>query len=531
MKKPSRKLIFSLIASLIFSSFLVIGAEITNSLKTDWSILSFLKFAVVFAVIAIVFYRVIDLNIKSRNDKIKIKRWQLFLILVIPSLFLLWATYPGIFSWDSGVMYHYYATGNYSTHFSPIIAWLLGSCISLGHHLFGADNAGLVIFLLIQIIVANLAISEVIYYLSNKLKSKRFLIICVVYFVTHLLIQNMLITAHQDVLFGSFVVLLVLEFVKMIEEKDYFSKKSNWLKVCIFAFMMCAIRNNGFFALLPALVIGIIFFKGNRKKYLFILLIPMVVFQGYKQVVVRKIVAVNEPIIRESLNVPLLQIARTLYYTKDKSYDERLYPFFGNCNWDYYETGFDFSDDFKECMNNRHMGTHMLEFVKLWAEIGMKYPEYYFDAPFALTQTLYYPWVNYNHDDTTHRFHSYAHHSTSKAVTKAWNGVGVADIKEEPNLPWLHYGLKTFLSNQYWGEAWGVRLIWCGAFSTWLLICAIILALYKKLYKYMVPLGLILGVLITVALAPTIQFRYVFPVVISFPIILYILIKCVSAKR
>ena len=160
MKKPSRKLVFSLIASLIFSSFLVIGAEITNSLKTDWSILSFLKFAVVFAVIALVFYRVIDLNIKSRNDKIKIKRWQLFLILVIPSLFLLWATYPGIFSWDSGVMYHYYATGNYSTHFSPIIAWLLGSCISLGHHLFGADNAGLVIFLLIQMIVANYAYNK-----------------------------------------------------------------------------------------------------------------------------------------------------------------------------------------------------------------------------------------------------------------------------------------------------------------------------------------------------------------------------------
>ena len=528
--KVSRKVVFSSIASLIFSSFLVIGAEINNNSKTDWSFLSFIKFAVIFAIIFFIFYKLLDKKIKLKSDEIKLKRWQLFLILIIPSLFLLWATNPGIFSWDSGVMYHYYATGEYTTHFSLIISWLLGSCVSLGQNIFGSANFGLVIFLLIQILAANFALTEVITYCSKKLKSKPFLIVCIIYFVTHLLVQNMLITAHQDVLFGSFAVLLALEFLKMVEDETYFSKKSNWLKVGIFTFFMCAVRNNGFFALLPTIVIGTIFLKGKRKNFFLILLIPMLLFQGYQKLVVNKIVVRTEPIIRESMNVPILQIARTLYYTKDTSFDERLYPFFGDCNWDLYEYSFDLSDDFKECMNNRHMGTHMREFIALWAEIGMKYPQHYFDAPFALTRSLYYPWVTYNHDDTTHRYHSFAHHSMSESVMTNWED-SIVDIKKAPNLPWLDSALDKYLSNQYWSETYGVRLIWCAAFTTYLLIITIIFALYRKLYKYIVPLGLLFGILLTVALAPTVQFRYVFPVVIAFPIMLYILIKCVSAKR
>lgn len=526
-----KRLLFSLIASLIFSTFLLVGAEITVHGRTEWSLAYFLRFLAIFVVLALLFYVIFNIKIAEKNDEITIPRWKIFLILIIPSIFLLWAVYPGIFSWDSGVMYHYYATGEYTTHFSLIISWLLGFCVNVGRNLFGSDNIGLALFLLIQIIAANIAITEAIHYLSKKLKSKPFLIVCVIYFITHLLIQNMLITAHQDVIFGSFIVLLGLEFVKMVEDESYFTKKKNWLKVGLFVFLMCAVRNNGFFALIPTLLIGFIFFKGNRKNFLFILLLPTLVFQGYKHLIVNKIVVYNEPTVRESLNVPILQIARTMYYTKDKSFDDRLYPFFGNCNWDLYKTSFDLSDDFKECMNNLHMTSHKMEFVSLWAEIGLKYPEYYFDAPFALTQKMFYPWTKYNHDESSYRYHTYAHHSISYEVMREWDGVGVAKIKEEPNIPILKKILKVILTKQYWGEIYGFRIIWSGAFTTYLLIIVILFALYKKLYKYMVPLGLIFGVLLTVALAPTVFFRYMFPVVISFPIMAYVLVKSITKDK
>ena len=367
MKKfDKRRAVYSIVAGLNFSLIFVCGFQLNKDHEIHFGLKTTAIIILFWLVLSALFYFVLNLRKSIKADKnFKLKRWQIFLPLFLLSLFLLFAIYPGNYCYDSGAQYRRYATGEYTTHYPPAFCFLLGVIIDFGVNVFGNANAGVVLACLFQSLIVNLAITETIFYLSNKIKNKKFTIINVTFFVVHPLVQILILSTCHDVVFGATFLLIVLELLKLSEDDLYLYKKSNWFKLFVYIFTMCIFRNNGFFALIPALIIGLIVLKKNRVRFATILLIPMLIFQiGYNIIFLGFINVKRESLIHESLNVPVMQIARALYYNHPTVWSDELNTYFHEvCDWRRYGEFPSISDGIKKCINDEYLESHLFEFV------------------------------------------------------------------------------------------------------------------------------------------------------------------------
>lgn len=535
MKKiDKRRFIYSMITGLVFALFFVVGKQLNDDNVINFGIITAINIVIVTAILSVVFYRILIVKNKIKADNnYKITWLKIFIPLIIISIFFLIAIYPGNYGYDSPAQYHRFYVGKYGTHFPAIFCWLLGVFLTLGKNIFGNFEAGLFVLLLLQSIFINFVIAKIVTYVGNKIQNKKFTIILVLYFLLHPLSQVLILSSCHDVPFGGFFALLVLEFLKMVEEDDYFSKKSNYLKVGTITILMCLFRNNGFFALIPAVVVGLIVMKKKRVNLAIIMLVPMLLFQVWNQVFMNFISVDNQSLVHESLNVPIMQIARALYYNHPQTWSEELNTYFNVvCDWRRYGEHSGISDNFKSCLKDEYIESHLFEFIGYWAKLGIKAPHRYIEAPGALALGLYYPWKTYP-EDAHHNADTYHPYVEFNVVDYSghYDDIGVAPMHRYPVIPTLSDFLKSLTDGQEWSKIYGFRLIWCGAFSTFLMLFSVFFALYRKQKEYLLPISLIFGLILTVFLAPVVLFRYLFPVVLTTPIMLYIILKCVSAKR
>ena len=526
------KKILSIIAGIIFSSFLVLGTQLNYDHAIKFEFLTLVELFIVGLVIGLFSYKLFGLKIKLKTDKNYVIKWQkIFIPLMILSLFLLFVIYPGNYCYDSVYQYNIYKSGGFDTHYPVIFCVILGAFLDFGKNVFGNFEIGLFFLVFLQSFFINFVISKIIEYLSNKIKNKKFTIISVLFFALHLPLQILILSSCHDVIFGGFFALLVLEFLKMTEENNYFSKKSNFVKVGFITLFMCLFRNNGFFALIPAIIISYIFLKEHRKQFLIMLAIPTIIFQGWNVFYKNNISVDNQSILHESLNVPIMQIARAVNYDRDNVYTKDLWHFFGPlCDWSAYKKYPSNSDRIKFCLNDTNLKKNFSKFIDLYISIGLKSPTNYIEAPGLLTLGLYYPWTTYPEDPFNQSpiYHPYVEHAVVDFTV--YHKKGTADIHRYPNIPFLNDIIEKLLDNNEWTKLYGFRLIWCGAFITFLTIICILFSFYKKQYKLLIPLSLIIGLTITIFLAPVVLFRYIFPIVLTAPIMLYILIVAIKSS-
>lgn len=531
MKK--RRVISSIIVGFIFACFFVIGQQLNDDSMIHFNGITALNLLLTTVVCSSFIFYILGLNYKIKTDKnFKLDWKKVFLPLMAISLFLLLAIYPGNYSYDSIFQYRRYYLGIYGTHYPPIFCWLLGTFLTVGNNIFGNFEIGLFTLLLLQSAFINFVITKIILYTSDRIKNKKFTIISILFLATHLLAQVLIISSCHDVIFGGFFALLTLEFLKMSEVEDYFKSKKNFFKVGAITILMCLFRNNGFFALIPAVVIGLIFLKKNRVRFSIMLLIPMIIFQGYNQVYSRFISSDTQSFVHESLNLPVMQIARALYYNHPQTWSEELNTYFYEvCDWASYKRFTGISDNFKHCIKDEYVQGHLVKFVGYWLKLGLKAPHRYIEAPGLLSLGLWYPWKTYPEDahGKANIWHPYIEHAVVDA-TNRYPENEAAPIKRHALIPVFDRFLDHVLNGQRWSQIYGIRVLWGGAFTTFTMIIAILFALYKKQRQYLIPLGLIFSLTLTVFLAPVVLFRYIFPVVLTTPIMFYIIVKTCTKK-
>ena len=524
-----RKVAVSSIFGLFLSVSLVIGRQMNDTHTIDWSVSTAFNFLVVFILGTIITYIFID-KLKFKSDKkYSVKRWQIFLPLFLISFFILFATYPGSYNIDITYEYNFYKAGNLGTHFPIFYNVVFCWTMELLHSIFNSWEVAVFILNLIQIALVNLALTEVIFFLSKKLKNKNFTFLTTLFYITNPLFQASLISTSHDFGFGAFFALIVLEVIKMVEEENYFSKKSNWFKFIFFVFMLCIFRNNGLFAIVPAFVLGLFVMKGKRKKFAAIVLIPLAMFVGYNQLIVNNIVTEKESVLKESLNIPVNQMARALYYNFPRAFSEEQYKYFRvQCNWPSYGKYPMITDYQKGCLKTDYIEEHLFEFIAYWAKVGTKAPHRYIEAPFLFDLGAYYPFTTYPEEaeerPTLHSFVSYTVHRETPRTYQI-------DIRRYPHIKFVDNMMDELIEKQKWSKIFFFRVIWGGAFTTFLLLFTFCYVTLKKNYKYLVPLFFIFGMLLTVLLSPVILYRYLFPVVLTIPIMIYIIMVVSSSKK
>lgn len=522
MKELHRHIRFALFSGLIFMFFSYFGTKFIiatmNLKKVSYTALDVLFPIIITIASSLVIYFLLNIKLKNKKDKtFNLKKWQIFLPLLLSSLVVFLACFPGHHPFDSSDMYQAFKSGNITTHYSPLITLIIGYFLSIGNN----TNVGCAILIILQILFINLVLTAIIFYCSKRLEQKRFSIIFVIFFMLHPLVQVLIIRTGQDTIFSGLFALLCLEFLKLSEDENYFNKKSKIIYIMALVFCLCATRNNGLYALLPALIAAPFLVK-NKKQILLTLLTPIVVFFGYNFILTHTFVA-KESFYKETLNVPVIQIARAMYFNPDEGLKNELSVYFeegcdswahAKMDWKTYIRIAGITDLYKGCLNTTEIEKDPAKFFSLWAKIGQKNPIEYFEAPWILMLGLYHPYAH----SIPRSFYSW--HPYVDSWSGEYDRNGVKQISLIPSVKNLLDGL---IDDQVWYEIPVFRVLWSAPLSTYLCIIAIILVLYKRKYKYLLPLLFILGLILTVFLSPIALFRYSLPAIFCIPIMCYII--------
>lgn len=309
-------------------------------------------------------------------------------------------SYPGILTPDSINQFEQVlGMKPYSNHHP----WLHTMTISFFYHigtLFTSNtNNAFAFYTIFQICFMAFAISYLIWILSKYTGSLPLLFGLIAFYAFLPYHNIMALCIWKDILFSGMVLLFCTSLFHLI--KEGVNKKNLFSMIIYFVsgFFMCLYRSNGWYAFILTVPFLLIAFRKHRK-----LMYPLHLFLLCTVLFVKGPVMdhyeVEQPDFIESLSIPLQQIGKLIATGQeltpeqttladkviDRTYVPQLYTEY-------------ISDNMKELIranNPDYLVSHKNEYLKLWLELGLKYPGTYFDAYIAQTHGYYSPSISYS---------------------------------------------------------------------------------------------------------------------------------------
>ncbi len=542
-----RRLIFSLILGIIFSMFMVFGANIFSSETTGIDLIK--TWLVIFAgtpffaaLVIWIFNFIDEFEISSDScESISIKKiffisWLLIFAAWIPSLL---AQFPGIFSYDAPGQVKMYMDNVNNFFQPPAHTILLGFCtVNLGNFL-GSHEQGFLIYILLQMSLLSAVLAALIAYMSAKNLSKTFRICCIVFFMFFPMFQIMAISATKDVLFSVFFVAIILILSVSLEK----SVKYFYSMIISVSFLCMIFRSQGVYVFVFGMLCGILLIKNQRLKLFKVMAASLGLYFIYVNVMTgifhyEKDITVS---LREMASVPVVQISRVAALRQDELPPEVIETVRNYIpDFEYYKIKNirGCSDPVRARFQSKLLLEYPHEFFNLWKILALNYPVDYFDAFCNLTSGQWYPdlyFEKYYGGQPYFQYESFKRDSegyiliergsfNDKLTLDAEKSLLLIENKTFPEFKLLY---DFYYSLAYYGlyEKFPViSMLFSTGFTFWILLILTFYCLYKKNYRALFPASFIIGLWLTMILGPLALYRYTFPLVISIPIFLtYIL--------
>lgn len=457
-------------------------------------------------------------------------------------LFLCWipawlAYYPGICSYDITIQMGQVAGGTYNTHHPLAHTLLFGAFWNLGR-LVGNVNFGVGLYSLLQMLMLAAAFAAVSAMLAKWKAAGWQLILLTIYEALFPINWYLGITATKDILFSVFVLLsFFLLYAILRQEND---KGTKWhIGYILVNIGVILFRNNGLYALAVLwVVLGMMVFftrKQGIKVYKKLFLdTTLALCLGFLLVTaLAKVTNAQEGDKREMLSMPIQQMARAMIYhggvgvlpeddnTMAQQDKELIRDLFTGDGYAYYRV--DISDPVKKRTNTSVVRYRPIEFAKTYLNLLINYPGEYINATLGTNAGFLYP------GDKTHAVINV----NGRDVGLGYIQTRWVDAELNPNgivkdSKWssLRGALETFADENMYLNIPVLRyLIAPGTYLWCYMLLAAWLLVHKK-YKEMLPFAFVLGYFLTLFLGPTVQLRYLYPLMIALPYLLaYINIK------
>ena len=318
-----------------------------------------------------------------------------FIIIVLCRIPWLLYSYPGIMTPDSINQFEQVLGMKSFSNHHP---WMHTLTISALYHMgtfFTADsNDAFAFFTVFQICFMAFAAAYLVYIISKYTKSLPLLCSLTAIYAFLPYHNVMALCIWKDVMFGGTLLLFCTSLFYLL--KEGISKKTlpSTMLYFIAGFLMCVYRSNGWYAFILTFPFLLIAFRKQWKLTYplhFLLLALVLVVKGP----VMDHYEVKQPDFIESISIPLQQVGRVIATGQeltteqnelinrvlDSSYVPELYTEY-------------ISDNMKELVragNPEYLTEHKGDYLKLWIELGLKYPDIYLDAYIAQTRGYYSP--------------------------------------------------------------------------------------------------------------------------------------------
>ena len=451
------------------------------------------------------------------------------------------AYYPGILAYDSYIQIGQIFTEEYNEHHPLFHTLMIKAALLVGQGLFNSLNAGIALCVLAQMLLLSAVFSYgifCVYKRGFRILSVVILIILAVFPFNGF----MAVSVTKDIPFSIFFLLSVIALSELI-----FSTKKNCILNSVLLFVsliLCVLfRNNGIYAFGFAFAVCLIIFiikiikeekdkkKTYIKKYGFvavgILASFMISILGL--FVISKSLNAVQGDKREMLSVPIQQLARTYVYhagagvkaeddnTMDEASKALINEFIINDGAKLYRQ--DISDPVKRNTNTWVVVNKTSEFAKTYLKLFIKYPGDYINAFIAQNAGFIdigdesHAYVN---DPDEVKGHGYVQ-------TKWENSLYERGFFEAPKLKKLRSLLDEFADNNAYLKIPVLKYIFIPGIYLWIYIVALIVSFRRKNFGAVAIIALTAGYYATMFFGPTVQLRYIFPVMITVPFLILII--------
>ena len=437
-----------------------------------------------------------------------------------------------LLGWLPWIISYYPASIEYDVY-DPILCWLgekpatnhhpwfytmiVGSAWQLGNSL-GDKNLGMFLYILIRDLFLAAVYARCIV-LEKKSGLPRPVYFAVILFFAFTPVWGAYAKhAFKDTaaagLFCWFVHLLV-EILRRLRTESL--KPGICLEFSAAVLLGCLTRNNTGFLVIPVSLVLVIICLKNKQGIKTVLLLLLGVFsfflfEGY----IFGILHVEKSPAREVLSIPFQQTARTVKLHGDQITEKEKEAIAACLDYDSLAESYDpiISDPVK----NREHGTpaDMINYLKVWAIMGLKYPHTYLEAFVAQTSGYYAFTPEYTEDQ---RYGPGRHSNV---------GMTIFDWVEDPRFPdWLncHYiesleGIRNILN--VWVEIWHqipiLNLTDMKPMYTWVILLMGGMMIRRKELDKLLPIGAcVLMILTCIGMPVNDCFRYYAPVAAAFP--------------
>lgn len=335
--------------------------------------------------------------------------WGILIVLQIPVML---AEFPGFFCYDAQDELNQVLTRTFSTHHPLVHVLILGGNIALGHKLTGSWNIGICFHLTMQMLFMTGVFAYALTFLRKNIAIKSvdkasgninyrgkkvYRAIAVLFFGLFPTIVMYTLCSTKDGLFSTFLLLLVIELMKLLSDtENFFKLKRHIFLLILSAMMMSLLRHNGFYAYIVFIPFGVFALRKYYKKVLILFIIPVILSVVIENGLTAALNADSSEH-QEMITVSIMQLARTWRYTpEDFSEEDKevLLSFLSERALGTYEIRA--ADYMKSFFDNAEYDENSGAYWKLWAKMMVSHPMTYINAWFLTCYPYWYPFAVIN---------------------------------------------------------------------------------------------------------------------------------------
>lgn len=323
IKEDRRRLVGTLIFSLVFGAMVVIGQKISVE---QWI---FQEFGVS-DIIWFLFYTVLGILLftgsywlfekrelscieKKKGYVFSRKRWMLYTGLLAVCWLPVWAVYfPGIVPGDAtNSIAMVLGDMPWDNHFPVFYSLIVGLCLKIGT-LFSGYNLGIALYSFLQLSTMALILGRLLEWLRSKGIRKILVFFGAAYFAAAPMFGNYAIVMWKDPWFcGVLLLLAMFLYDHIVEDRNSFLERKNLLIYSGLSVLMALLRNNGvYIVILTSLCLLVVYRKMVKRVVLASVLSVALIYIITGPVYM--IIFSAENLFVESVGIPLQQMARVV---------------------------------------------------------------------------------------------------------------------------------------------------------------------------------------------------------------------------
>lgn len=447
-------------------------------------------------------------NVKLRCKNKKTIFWIAFSIILLCWIPLYFIAYPGIITPDSLAQIKIINGDALLSDHHPIIhTAVIGVFYKLGYFLFNSHNGAVGTAIFVQMLLMSSIFAYSISYLYSKKVRLSYLIAILVFYSLSPIHAFYNITLWKDVLFSGVTLLLVIsiyELVTQLNNKTIVQK--DWIVFSLTAIGFVLLRNNGIYAYVFLIMFMYYFFRRQLRSVIPYSLLPLIVYIVVKGPVF-SVLDVQPGHTVEALSIPLQQMGylanhQDLLTEEDKELLNKIAPveLMGELYLSY------LSDPIKNLIRDNpdypSLVDNKVEFIRVWAQLGLRYPRAYIRS--YAYQTLGYWYMDVDYwvilDEIVPNEYGIERESNKQIeFISKW----LEELKDETPLI---------------SALWSVGLVCITTFGL------IIVVIVRKQYELLTVMSVSVGILITIMISTPVnaEFRYIYALYTVLPLLMAI---------